>query len=112
MKPILVQALGYTFLVLGVLGMFLPFLQGFLFLFIGLIILAGYAPWAERLLDRIRRQHPKFDEIIGKAEHKAHVWRLKAEERSRMWWQRTCAALRLWRDRSAALWCRLVRAVR
>ena len=39
-KPILVQALGYGFLVLGVLGMFLPILQGFLFIFVGLIVLS------------------------------------------------------------------------
>ena len=112
LKPILVQALGYAFLVLGVLGMFLPILQGFLFLFVGLIILARHAPWAERLLDRIRRQHPKFDELIGKAEHKAHLWRIKAEDKSRLWWQRTRATLALWRERSAELWGRLIRSVR
>jgi uncharacterized membrane protein YbaN (DUF454 family) len=112
LKPILAQALGYFFLVLGVLGMFLPILQGFLFLFIGLIILARHAPWAERLLDRIRRQHPKFDAMISKAEHKAHVWRVKAEEQSRLWWQRTRATLRLWWERTGQLWGRLVRSVR
>jgi hypothetical protein len=65
--------------VLGVLGMFLPFLQGFLFLFIGLIILARHAPWAQRLLDRIRQQHPKVDESITKAERKAHQWSEKVQ---------------------------------
>lgn len=112
LRPIVVQVLGYAFLLLGVLGLFLPFLQGFLFLFVGLIILARHAPWAERLLDRIRRQHPKFDEIIGKAEHQAHLWRIKAEDGSRLWWQRTRTTLGLWRDRTAELWGRLVRSVR
>jgi hypothetical protein len=112
LKPILVQALGYAFLALGVLGMFLPILQGFLFLFVGLIILARHAPWAERLLDRIRRQHPKFDAMICKAEYKAHVWRIRAEEQSRLWWRRTRATLRLWWDRTGQLWGRLVRSVR
>ena len=111
-KPILVQALGYAFLVLGVLGMFLPILQGFLFLFVGLIILARHAPWAERLLDRIRRQHPKFDEVIGKAEHKAHDWRIRAEATSKRWWQRIRATLAHWRERCVELWARLLRAVR
>ena len=46
LKVIVWQVLGYGFLVLGVLGMFLPILQGFLFLAIGLIILARHAPWA------------------------------------------------------------------
>ena len=112
MKPILAQALGYFFLVLGVLGMFLPILQGFLFLFIGLIILARYAPWAERLLDRFRKQSPKFDAMISKAEYKAHAWRIKAECQWRLWWRRTRAALRLWWDRTGELWGRLVRSVR
>jgi uncharacterized protein len=112
LKPILAQALGYFFLVLGVLGMFLPILQGFLFLFIGLIILARYAPWAERLLDRFRRQSPRFDAMITKAETKAHLWRIRAEARARFWWGRSRATLRLWWDRTGALWGRLVRAVR
>jgi uncharacterized membrane protein YbaN (DUF454 family) len=43
-KPILMQALGYAFLIMGVLGLVLPFLQGILFLLIGLIILAEHAP--------------------------------------------------------------------
>ena len=51
MKHIVMLVLGYGFLVLGVLGLFLPFLQGFLFLLVGLLILARHAPWAERLLE-------------------------------------------------------------
>ncbi|HSA80612.1 MAG TPA: PGPGW domain-containing protein [Geminicoccaceae bacterium] len=112
LKPILVQALGYFFLVLGVLGMFLPILQGFLFLFIGLIILARHAPWAERLLDRFRRQSPKFDAMISKAETKTHLWRIQAEAQSRFWWRRARTTMRLWWDRTGALWGRLVRSVR
>ena len=74
MKPILMQGLAYLFLVLGVLGLFLPFLQGFLFLFIGLIILARYAAWARRLLDDLRSRHPRMDHGIGRAEAKLHEW--------------------------------------
>ena len=74
MKPILMQILGYLFLGLGVLGMFLPFLQGFLFLFIGLVILARYAAWARRLLDDLRSRHPKMDDWIGRAEARLHSW--------------------------------------
>jgi uncharacterized membrane protein YbaN (DUF454 family) len=74
MKIILLQALGYTFLVLGVFGLFLPFLQGFLFLFIGLIILARHAAWARRLLERFKAQHPKAAELIDQADAKADAW--------------------------------------
>ena len=85
LKPILIQALGYFFLVLGVLGMFLPILQGFLFLFVGLIILARHAPWAQRLLDRIRNQHPKFDQMISTAERKSHEWGERVKAKARAW---------------------------
>lgn len=95
-KPILMQVLGYTFLVLGVLGMFLPILQGFLFLFIGLIILAGHAPWARRLLDNIRSRHPKFDHMIGHAEAKAHEWGERASATTRLWRVRARLQLRRW----------------
>jgi uncharacterized membrane protein YbaN (DUF454 family) len=84
MKTILMQTLGYSFLGLGVLGLFLPFLQGFLFLAIGLIILARHASWAERLLDRFRSQHPKADYWIGKAEGKLDAW----GERTSSWFRR------------------------
>jgi uncharacterized membrane protein YbaN (DUF454 family) len=73
-KPILMQLLGYAFLVLGVVGLVLPFLQGFLFLAIGLIILARHASWAQRLLDHFRQSHPKAGELIETAETKADEW--------------------------------------
>jgi uncharacterized protein len=73
-KPILMQALGYAFLVLGVAGLVLPFLQGILFLLIGLVILAEHAPWARCLLDRLRERHPKAGALIDGAEAKAAGW--------------------------------------
>lgn len=79
MKALVMQGLGYTFLALGTLGLFLPFLQGFLFLFIGLVILAKYAGWARRLLDRLRQQHPKVDHWIERAETRLHDWGQRIE---------------------------------
>ncbi len=73
-KPILMQILGYAFLALGVLGLVLPFLQGILFLLIGLIILARYATWARRLLERLRARYPKAGALIDGAEAKALGW--------------------------------------
>jgi uncharacterized protein len=83
MKMILLQALGYTFLVLGVFGLFLPFLQGFLFILIGLVILARHAEWAHRLLERFKAQHPKAAEMIDRADAKAAAW-----------WQRVVSLVR------------------
>jgi uncharacterized membrane protein YbaN (DUF454 family) len=73
-KPILMQILGYAFLVLGVLGLFLPILQGFLFLFVGLLILARYAPWAQRLLDHLEERYPKFGQVKDQAESAMERW--------------------------------------
>ncbi len=78
MKTFLLQALGYLFLVLGVLGMVLPILQGFLFLAIGLIILSKSAPWAARLLERFRQRYPKAGDLIDQAEAKVEQWGQKA----------------------------------
>ncbi len=74
MKNIALQIIGYLFLVLGVLGLFLPFLQGFLFIVIGLLILAKQAPWAHNLLQRFRDQHPRAGELIDRAEIKMAEW--------------------------------------
>ena len=103
MKPILAQALGYFFLVLGVLGMFLPILQGFLFLFVGLIILARHAPWAERLLGYLRQKSPRLDRAIAKAEAKTHAWREIAEARWHDWRLSAAGVARFWRAKMAEL---------
>jgi uncharacterized membrane protein YbaN (DUF454 family) len=71
---ILMQILGYTLLVLGVFGLFLPFLQGFLFLFIGLLILARSAPWAQRLLDHLDQRHPRLAQIRHHADRTLERW--------------------------------------
>jgi len=40
------KALGWLFIVLGVLGLVLPFLQGFLFLALGVFVLRDQYVWA------------------------------------------------------------------
>ena len=94
MKTIALQVTGYGFLVLGVLGLFLPFLQGILFILIGLLILARHATWAHNLLERFRAQHPRAAELID-----------LAETSSARWWYRT-------ETTAAGCWRRLVRCVR
>lgn len=58
--------LGWIFILLGILGLFLPFLQGVLFLLIGLGLLSTEYEWARNLLARLRRRFPriatKYDE--------------------------------------------------
>jgi len=57
-NKIIRHALGWMFIVLGVLGCFLPILQGFLFLFVGTIILAPEVPFFHRQLNRFRYRYP------------------------------------------------------
>lgn len=66
--------LGYSFLGLGVLGLVLPFLQGVLFILIGLIILSRHTGWAHRALERIRTRFPQVAGMIDKAEAIAERW--------------------------------------
>lgn len=61
---------GWIFVGLGILGLFLPFLQGILFLLVGLIILAREYHWARRLLTNLRSRFPALDSLIKKAHDK------------------------------------------
>ncbi len=67
-------AVGWAFLVLGVLGLFLPVLQGVLFIAIGLGILATEQEWAHTLLHRLRRRFPRFAEAFDRGRHTAESW--------------------------------------
>lgn len=68
MNRLLMLGLGYGFLGLGVLGLFLPILQGVLFLAVGLIILSRHASWAERLLLRLKERFPRAGVVFSRAE--------------------------------------------
>jgi uncharacterized membrane protein YbaN (DUF454 family) len=73
-KRVLILFAGWSFVLLGILGLFLPILQGFLFLFIGLVILSSQYAWAARLLDRVRRRFPKLSHTADEASAKAAAW--------------------------------------
>jgi uncharacterized membrane protein YbaN (DUF454 family) len=52
---------GWAFIVLGILGLFLPILQGILFLAIGGMLLSMESPWAQRVMERLRTRFPVLD---------------------------------------------------
>ncbi len=86
-KRALVLVIGWTFILLGIAGLFLPILQGILFLLIGLFILSSEYVWAHKLLHKLKARFPKiaaqFDLAKAKAEQKlAKVFRHKTEEKS------------------------------
>ena len=73
-KRIVVLALGWMFILLGVAGLFLPVLQGILFLLIGLIILSSEYVWAHHLLRRLKQRFPGTAQHAEHAKEHAHAW--------------------------------------
>ena len=55
--------LGSLFILLGVIGLFLPVLQGILFLAIGCALLYREIPFLRRLVGRIRVRFPSIDRL-------------------------------------------------
>ena len=73
-KKIAILLLGWAFIVLGIIGLFLPILQGVLFLLIGLLILSSEYVWAHRLLLKIRRRYPSIDARWTQVQATTHKW--------------------------------------
>ncbi len=67
--------LGWILIVLGVAGLFLPFLQGILLLVAGLWVLSRESEWVRRHLDRVRARHPRVAEAEEKAKARFQRWR-------------------------------------
>jgi uncharacterized protein len=57
-KKILLLILGWLFVLLGIAGLFLPLLQGILFIFIGLIILSKESKIAKNILHHLKEKYP------------------------------------------------------
>ncbi len=76
-----ILGLGTVLVLLGILGLFLPVLQGILLLLLGLLVLSyEWAP-AKRQLDRLRARYPAASERIDAIERriKARLTRRTAE---------------------------------
>ena len=65
---------GWTFIVLGIAGLFLPVLQGILFLMIGLIILSSEHAWAHNVLEKLRAPFPRVAARFEEASEKSRTW--------------------------------------
>ena len=82
-KKIMLLLLGWGFIVLGVIGLFLPILQGVLFLVVGLLILSSEYVWAHKLLQKIRTRFPQIASRWDEAAIKAHRWTENVLHRTR-----------------------------
>ena len=73
-KRILLLIVGWIFIVLGIAGLFLPILQGILFIVIGLIILSSEYVWAHKLLAQLRQRFPGIAKHADEASRRASIW--------------------------------------
>ncbi len=70
LKRIVILAFGVVFILLGLAGLALPFLQGFLFLAIGLILLSIGSDTVRTWIEHHTRKFPHVHAFIEKLE----VW--------------------------------------
>jgi len=57
-RKTLIHVVGWSFILLGIVGLFLPVLQGILFLLIGLLVLSKESRLAKDLLHRVEKRYP------------------------------------------------------
>jgi len=67
-KKVLVLVVGIIFIVLGLLGLVLPVLQGIVFLIIGFMILSLYFPKVRILMKKHTERRPHLSPVINKIE--------------------------------------------
>jgi hypothetical protein len=58
---------GWAFVLLGIAGLVLPFLQGVLFLVVGLYLLSLESRWARRIRLRLQRRYPLLARMSDEA---------------------------------------------
>src|SRR6476619_7500174 len=68
---------GWFFVALGIVGLVLPILQGFLFIAVGLLILSRESVWACRQLERLRARFPR----LAEKSDEAHTYLTRLGER-------------------------------
>ena len=70
-----ILTLGWIFIFLGILGLFLPILQGILFLCIGVLLLSSESPRMRLFIIKLGRRYPKLRVALTAAKGKARAWR-------------------------------------
>ena len=70
LKKIGILIIGWSFIVLGILGLFLPILQGILFIMIGLAILSSRSELVKKFLRHLEERYPQHHERV-------EIWREK-----------------------------------
>ncbi len=66
--------LGWTCLVLGVVGLFVPILQGVLLILIGMALLSRDSRWARRCLMKLRLKFPDSYNRMQRSKERMRAW--------------------------------------
>ncbi|MSR70937.1 DUF454 family protein [Candidatus Kaiserbacteria bacterium] len=67
-KKIFILTVAAVFLVLGLAGLVLPLLQGWLFLTISALLFSMYSPTLRTWIDKHTVKYPKIHAVVGKAQ--------------------------------------------
>ena len=73
-KKIGILIIGWLFIGLGILGLFLPLLQGVIFIMIGLAILSSRSELVRRFLKHLEERYPHHYEKILAWKEKIRNW--------------------------------------
>ncbi len=73
-KRIGILIVGWFLVGLGVIGLFLPVLQGVLFIMIGLLILSSRSETVKRWLKHLEERHPHHHERMEKWRARIRSW--------------------------------------
>ncbi|MBI3811429.1 MAG: PGPGW domain-containing protein [Nitrospirae bacterium] len=57
-KKTAIYLIGWFFILLGIVGLFLPVLQGILFILIGLLVLSKESVTARNIIHKIEKRYP------------------------------------------------------
>jgi len=66
--------IGWLFIVLGVIGLFLPFLQGFIFILIGLAILSSRSKLIKGFLKHLEEHYTHHHKHVDNWRKKIRGW--------------------------------------
>ncbi len=73
--------IGWFFIILGILGLFLPLLQGILFILIGLAILSTRSETIKKFLKHLEERYPHHHEKVVAWREKIRSWFKKEKVR-------------------------------
>jgi uncharacterized membrane protein YbaN (DUF454 family) len=79
-KKVGLLVIGWLFIFLGIIGLFLPILQGVLFILIGLAILSSRSEIIKRFLKHLEERYPHHHERVEIWKTKIRGWFKKDRE--------------------------------